>query len=503
MGIKHDRFQVIDIDPIILARKLVVKSDRNNLDKEQSLSLSMVDFYQSSLDITLLEKELAKAEFETFDTLSEEASSIVSLLAGTEISPKTTIVSAIKYYNDFLESNLEFLRRGMGYLSVGTEDMGDPIISGYCETKTTGLKIFTVTYKLKNLIDGLKKFVKDYMNLQNKMRNLWESGIAHNAPSIEKQGQLFIDQVKKLQDHLGIKKVNIGIRDWGMRMSAYASEDGGLLLHPFNMNYRGKATLPLLLEANSIIDIHDVSLANQILDHSNANLQYTVSRPCIINIFGSENSIIDLETRKHLSESQIVILEKIFEDLNEALIFTGKPELRRLFVELLIWLIKKISYSLEEESFLRDKSFEYIKINIDKNYLQIEDDFFLPFLLEKLSYEFGNHRILKKPEKFKGEIDILFDNALPIELKVWRKEHKELELTIDEKFPHLGQAATYASINRIGFLIILDISSPGKGIKNIENCWRVLTKEFDVNKQFSTKIVTLIFDCNHIAPSSL
>lgn len=128
---------------------------------------------------------------------------------------------------------------------------------------------------------------------------------------------------------------------------------------------------------------------------------------------------------------------------------------------------------------------------------------FLPFLHEKLSNTFGSQRVLKKPEKFKGEIDLLFDNCLPIELKVWRKEHKDLESTVDEKFPHIGQAVTYASIDRVGFLVILDISSPEKGIKNIENCWRVLTKEFDINKQHPTKIISLIFDCNHTRPSRL
>ena len=90
---------------------------------------------------------------------------------------------------------------------------------------------------------------------------------------------------------------------------------------------------------------------------------------------------------------------------------------------------------------------------------------------------------MKKPEKFKGEIDLFFDNCLPIELKVWKEKRTDFESIVDEKFPHLGQAATYASIDRIGFMVILDVSSPEKGIKNIENCWKILTKEFDINKQ--------------------
>ena len=503
MGIKYDRFQVRDIDPINLVRKLIVKSDKNNMDREQSVQLSMIDFYQVYMDIKLLEKELIDVEFEVFDTLSETASAVASALSKSEIIPKTDTVAATQYYNDFLEKKLNFLKKGMGYLSVRPKDVGDPIISDYKETKKAGLKAFDVTFELTKLIDALKKFIKDYKSLQDKMRWLWESGVEHNAPSIDKQGQLFIEQVKIAQDHLGITKVNIGMRNWGIRMTASVSNDGSLCPHPFNMNYKGKAILPLYLEAHGVIDIHDISLVNKLLDHSNADLQYTVSRPCVINIFDSDNTPIPLDQRKSLSETQIVLIEKVFEELNEALVFAGKPNLKRSFCDLIIWFIKKLSYCLEEESFLRNAAVEYLENNKETKYVKMEDDLFLPFLLEKLTNTFGSQRVLKKPEKFKGEIDLLFDNCLPIELKVWREEHKDLESTVDEKFPHLSQAATYASIDRVGFLVALDISSPGKGIKNIENCWRVLTKEFDINKQHPTKIISLIFDCNHIQPSRL
>ena len=503
MVIKYDRFQILDIDPIILVRKLVVKSDQNNMGKEQSVQLSMIDFYQAYMDIKLLEKQLIDVEFKVFDSLTEEASLAFSALLGKEISPKTSMVSATQYYNDFLENKLNFLKKGMGYLSVGTKDMGDPVINDFQETKKTGLKAFNVTFELDKLISGLKKFIKDYKYLQNKMHQLWESGIDSNAPSIYKQGQLFINQVKKAQEHLGVNKVNIGMRDWGMRMTTFASSDGNLCLHPLNMDYRDKAILPLYLEANGLIDIHDISLVNKLLDHSNANLQYTVNRPCIVNVFDSDNASIPTDERRTLSETQIVIIEKIFEDLNEALIFAGKPKLKEKFRNLIIWFIKKLAYCLEEESFLRDSAVEYLMRNKGNRYVKMEDAFFLPFLFEKLSDAFGSQRVIKKPKKFKGEIDILFDNILPIELKVWREEHKDLESTVDEKFPHIGQAATYAIIDRVGFLVILDISTPKSGIKNIENCWRILTKEFDINKQLSTKIITLFFNCNHTAPSRL
>ena len=105
------------------------------MDREQSVQLSMIDFYQAYMDIKLLEKELIDVEFEVFDTLSEMASAVASALSKSEIIPKTDTVTATEYYNDFLEKKLNFLKKGMGYLSVGPEDVGDPIISDYKENQ--------------------------------------------------------------------------------------------------------------------------------------------------------------------------------------------------------------------------------------------------------------------------------------------------------------------------------------------------------------------------------
>ena len=348
MAIKYDRFQVTDIDPIILVRKLIAKAYQNNMDKEQSVELSLVDFYQVYMDIKLLEKELIDVEFDVFDTLNEELSSVMSALSKTEICPKTSIVSATQYYNNFLEKKLEFLKKGKGYLPIGKKDIGVPIINDYKAKKGNGLKIYNVTFKLEKLIDAVKKFIKDYKYLRDKMHQLWEASVDHNAPSIEKQGQLFIEQVKIAQGYLGINKVNIGLKDWGMRMTVSISDDGSLFQHPFNMNYRGKAILPLYLEAHGIIDIYDLSLTNKPLDYANANLQYNVSHPCVINVFDSDNTSIPLNQRKSLTETQIVIIEKIFEELNDALIFAGKPNVKNSFSDLIIWFIKKLSFCLEE-----------------------------------------------------------------------------------------------------------------------------------------------------------
>jgi len=52
----------------------------------------------------------------------------------------------------------------------------------------------------------------------------------------------------------------------------------------------------------------------------------------------------------------------------------------------------------------------------------MEDDFFLPFLYERLRDRFSD-LVSKKPERFGGNVDILF-GEIPIELKV-RKGHRD------------------------------------------------------------------------------
>jgi len=502
MADKYDRFQVADIDPIILVRKLIAKARRDSMQEEQPIELSLIDFYPAYMTKDLLEAELCGLDFEVFDSLTEQFTSLMSSVAKTEIVPHTSSVSAIAYYNTFFEKKLEFLRRGGRYFPSTDGSGNTSIITDYSITHADGLESFTVRVQLGTLIQAVKQFVADYDHLHGKMHQLWESAIESNAASIIKQGQLFMGQVAQMQDLLGLDRVNIGIRDWGMRITAWATDEGDLILHPFNMTYRGKSILPICLEARGLIDIHDLSLTNKPSDYADANLQYTVSRPCVTNIFGSDNTAIPLDQRPSLTESQIVIIEKIFQAMNDALAFAGKPDLRHSFTALLIWFVKKVSFCLAEETFLQKKVADYLDHH-DEGQVRLEDEVFLPTMYEKLVSSFGEQRVIKKPEKYNGEIDILFDNCLPVELKAWREKHKGIEETSDERFPHLGQAATYASHDRVGFMVILDISSPCTGVRNIENCYRVLSKEFDVNKQLPTKIVVLLFDCNHCPPSRL
>lgn len=70
---------------------------------------------------------------------------------------------------------------------------------------------------------------------------------------------------------------------------------------------------------------------------------------------------------------------------------------------------------------------------------QMEDQFFLPAIYERIRNDVGS-RVVKKPERFGGEIDILFNDTIPIELKV-RVGRKEPLDVADLSTRHSSPAA--------------------------------------------------------------
>lgn len=63
-------------------------------------------------------------------------------------------------------------------------------------------------------------------------------------------------------------------------------------------------------------------------------------------------------------------------------------------------------------TFLGIPAREWLKQHENDLRVEMEDQFFLPALYERLRNEFGS-RVVKKPERFGGETDILFDDTAP------------------------------------------------------------------------------------------
>lgn len=499
---KYDRFKLSDLNPVIVARKLLTLVDLELKDDLQTIIFDISKLYSFPNTLETMESSLQHKEYELSHSLNEQLNEVMSTITGMEFTAAKERINMIKYYNDFLLQHLDFLKSGLGYM----EDFNglQAYIREYRIIKTEGLMQFEVECTVNELIAGIRKFKSDYMELQHKLEEMGRSSIEGNAPSLEKQGELFIRQLKILSEHLGNKLINMSMNDWGMRMSLFRVKNHEVVLHPFNMDYNQKSLLPLLLELDGILDIHNIYLVNSIDNVEMANVQYCVSTPSTINVLNSVNSIIPIEIKRTLSEGQIVIFYRIYDNLQNAMVFFEKPELKKSFIDLFLWVLKKVQYSLEEESFLRDKAISFINDNKSNSYEQVEDKFFLPFIYEKLVDQFGSKRIVKKQEKSKGEVDLMFDNSIPIELKVWKKKKRSsLDLANKQYAKNLKQAAAYANIERVAMLLILDISNIDGQITNLDNSFRVSDIKFDINEQLCTKIITCIFNCNYISPSSL
>lgn len=185
--------------------------------------------------------------------------------------------------------------------------------------------------------------------------------------------------------------------------------------------------------------------------------------------------------------------------LQRNLCFVKQKKLENDFFGLACWLIKKVAYCLEEPDFAKKPALKWMKENNDAAYKKMEDDFFLPFLYERLRDEFGQI-VTKKPEKFGGNVDILFGD-IPAELKV-RKGCKQalIDIIVDEKYRPTSQAATYAANTRLGCVVVLDLPTDSPEITNLAGCVQLTTRSF-LEFDLPTSIVVFILHCNLPRPS--
>jgi hypothetical protein len=130
----------------------------------------------------------------------------------------------------------------------------------------------------------------------------------------------------------------------------------------------------------------------------------------------------------------------------------------------------------------------------------MEDGFFLPFLYERLREKFGP-LATKKPERFGGNVDILFGD-IPLELKVRKDQRAALvDTVVDETYKPTGQAAAYAALTGLGCVAVLDLPSNTPSVTNLSACVKVVTRRFAEAKS-PTSIVVFVFQCDTPRPSA-
>jgi hypothetical protein len=108
--------------------------------------------------------------------------------------------------------------------------------------------------------------------------------------------------------------------------------------------------------------------------------------------------------------------------------------------------------------------------------------------------------VSKKPERFGGNVDILF-GEVPVELKVRKGQKKALvDTLIDEKYKPTGQAASYAALTGLGCVLVLDVPTESPSVTNLTACVKVVTRRFSEAQQ-PTSVVVFIFQCDTPRPS--
>jgi hypothetical protein len=263
-----------------------------------------------------------------------------------------------------------------------------------------------------------------------------------------------------------------------------------------------RVLLPLFLELNGLLDILAMDIESDPSERHDVVVRYFLHRPSSENIFNATAQGLSSEVRSKLDETMLSLYTRVHSRLRDNLTFGGRPNLELSFGTCCSWFIRKVAYCLEEPSFLATSATEWLAQHRSDKKIQMEDDFFLPKIYERLRNDFQS-RVVKKPERFGGEIDILFDDLIPIELKVRRGRMGPLDLTVvDDAFRPSGQAAAYAAISRVGLVAILDLPNADFPTVNLESCVTVVERRFPEDTAYPTSIVIVNFRCNMSVPSA-
>jgi hypothetical protein len=273
----------------------------------------------------------------------------------------------------------------------------------------------------------------------------------------------------------------------------------GFMPTPLSSDAGVKSVLPFVLAVQGELDIDQVKIASPVQQADDIDIQFSIRRPAIRNVLGATYCALPPEKRRLMSEAEIKVYEDMVRQLQANLCFVGKPKLEQEFAQFAIWAVKQVAYCLEEPSFLKTPAINWLKAHDGVGYQRMEDDFFLPFLYERLRDKFGS-LVSKKPERFGGNVDILF-GEVPIELKARRGQKAALvDTLIDEKYKPTGQAAAYAALTGLGCVLVLDVPTESPSVTNLTACIKVVTRRFTEARQ-PTSVVVFIFQCDTPRPS--
>lgn len=501
LGRQHHRLRFTELSETFFGRLILSKCPDVACRDLTQVQLSLADLYRQT-DLAALEGRLKNVTFEVSNKITELMADGLNSICGSSLVPHADSLSAFEYFTRHMESRIRWLQ-------TGDQSNGQlPCIESYTHSDTRNLPTFNITVRPAVLAERFARALQADLELSAELlRKLLLGGQVSGelTPRIDyrKQVDSLIEFLEDRQRNTGEKEFCILSNQIPFRWALSFTSARFTMPSPGTTTVRDKVMLPLLLEINGLLDIHTLDLESDPTDPNNVVVRYFVSRPASRNLFGATERGLSPSHRSRLNETELCVYDRIHRSLCVNLMFGGRPKFEMSFGALCSWFIRKAAFCLEEPTFLRDRATTWLAEHANDSRLHIEDDFFLPQIYERLRDEFGAQVVIK-PERFAGEIDILFNDEIPIELKVRRGMYGPLSANeLDEKFRPGGQASAYAAVSRLGFVVVLDLPEGDPVVVNLECCVSVIVREVSVNEDFPTCIVVIIFHCHHPRPSSV
>lgn len=501
LGRQHHKLRFTELDETFLARLILAKCPDPDAAAAIAVQLTLRDLFRRFSEnelVALLENQTISEAPKT----SEIVGDFISMLVGHRVEAKERKQPALDYYH-------EHIRVRLGWLESGdpVEDF-PPRVDAVTSLMQGKLEVFNIVVRPAVLRERLGAEIPKLLELRGKIND--KLYIASRRPSdlggridYRKQVEFLTHFLKERQQATGEPTFSILSNRIPFRWALHYVVGTDLAMAAAGTTTNeDRILLPLFLEVNGMLDVVDIDLESDPLSPHDVVVRYVLRMPAARNIFGASNAGLSARTRTQLNETELALYHRLHDDVREGLVFGGKPKLESSFGDLAAWLICKATYCLEEPTFLGQKARQWVVEHEGHGRIQIEDEFFLPEIYERLRSDFGS-RVVKKPARFGGEIDILFDDTIPIELKVRRNRKHPLDIAdVDESYPPTGQAAVYAGISRLGFVVVLDLPGDDTQMVSLENCATVVERRFPETAEFPTCITVIVFRCYSQRPSS-
>jgi hypothetical protein len=496
LGRQHFKIRFSDISEFFLSRYLLLKAPGPRSNTAVDVELSLLDLFPKFQDPRALANHLAGKTLQLSERMSELMSDVVSAVSGTRIEPNVREEPAGEYLSAHLQRRLQLLVEG-------DDVFLKPCIKHFDSDVSGPLPRFRVNFVPRELATISNENLRGFLDITRPMlrKIAQQTNQVFARIDYRKQLETLVSFLDRRREYTGETEFSFETKDVGFRHAVLTTDDMLTLPSPGTTGAGERILLPLFLETNGDLDVIALGLSSDPLDVNDVNIRYTVIRPSIANVFEVTAQGLTPDLRRGLNEHELKVYDRVYRQLAKRFIFAGKPTLELSFGQLFSWLIPKVSYCLEEPSFLKQPAVAWLAEHRQDKYRKFEDDFFLPAIYERLREHFGS-RVIKKPEQFRGEVDVLFDTSIPIEFKA-RESAGSTEDAVDTKFPGEGQAAAYAANSRLGVVLLLDVVEEGKRITNLEHCVAVAEREFDGDQNLPTCIVVFVFHCHHPRPSSV